>query len=101
MDSDAADHRSTVLGEAARERRIDVLVREVEGRHAAESREQTSAEARDDDAREPRPGRHGCDAPQDERRGNLGFGMRSGDVYGHEGRIGLPQLSLERVTSWS
>ena len=29
----------------------------------------------------------------------IGFGMRSGDVYGHRCRIGAPRLSLERGTT--
>src|SRR5439155_17566635 len=55
VDADPSDQGPSVLGKATGKRGIDVLVREVERRHAAERREQPSAEAGDDDPGEPDP----------------------------------------------
>jgi hypothetical protein len=91
-----ADERSPMLGEAACERRIDVLVGEVVRRRTRERRDQPSAEARGHDPGEPGPRGHGGKAREGARE--LSFGPSGGSLDSHICLFGRRRLSLEGVT---
>ena len=98
MGGAASNQWPAVLREAARQRGVDVLVRQVVGRRAAGGGPEPATEAREHEPAEPHPGRHGRDAREGAGR-SWSFVVRrgNGDVDCHELLIGRRRASLERV----
>ena len=98
MGGAASDQRSAVLREAACQRGVDVLVRQVVGRGAAGGGPEPGTEAREHEPAQPHPGRHGRD-PREGAGCSWSFVVRrgNGDVDCHELLIGRRRASLERV----
>ncbi len=96
MHADTANEGTSVLGEAARERWVDVLVGQVVRRQACDGREQASTETGHHDSGDPDPGRDGSHAREGPRCRDLGARGCNSEVSCHEIPIGKPLASLER-----
>jgi hypothetical protein len=94
----APDQRPAVLGERPRERRVDVLVGEVERRRVRERDDETDQEAGADDAGEHEPRRDRRDPRQPERQSQR-LGPRGPEIDRHGLLIGKREPSLNRVTT--